>query len=335
MNRLTKIERIIVAIASLSLIATFFVPIWRIDLFAPQYPEGLTMKIWLNDIKGQIDIINGLNHYIGMRKISVAMFPEFAFLGYVVGFYILLGLAVAIIGNRKILFWYLVFTAFGGIFAMYDYYRWGYEYGHNLDETAPIKVPGLSYQPPMIGHKRLLNFDAYSLPDIGGWIIISAASIMILVWFIDWYKAHKRKIKLSSALTTSLVLFFLTSCTSQPEPLKIGSDVCHLCKMGVADPKFGSEIITDKGKLYKFDDVGCMIRFMKTDEIEKKNISRTVVVNYEKPNDFIDTDKAVLIISESTKSPMGFNIGAFSTRESVMKIEGKIFSWNELYNKIE
>jgi copper chaperone NosL len=54
------------------------------------------MKIWLNDIKGQIDIINGLNHYIGMRKISVAMFPEFAFLGYVVGFYILLGLAVAI-----------------------------------------------------------------------------------------------------------------------------------------------------------------------------------------------------------------------------------------------
>jgi copper chaperone NosL len=57
MNKLTKIEIIIVAIASLSLIATFFVPIWRIDLFAPQYPEGLTMKIWLNDIKGQIDII--------------------------------------------------------------------------------------------------------------------------------------------------------------------------------------------------------------------------------------------------------------------------------------
>jgi len=158
---------------------------------------------------------------------------------------------------------------------------------------------------------------------------------MIVVWFIDWYKAYKRKIKLSSALTTSLVLFFFASCTSQPEPLKIGSDVCHLCKMGVADPKFGSEIITGKGKIYKFDDVGCMIRFMKTGEIEKKNISRTVVVNYEKQNDFIDADKAVLIVSESTKSPMGFNIAAFSNKESVSKIEGKIFSWNELYNKIE
>lgn len=338
MNKLTKIERIIVAIASLSLIATFFVPIWRIDLFAPQYPEGLTMKIWLNDIKGQIDIINGLNHYIGMRKISVAMFPEFEFLGYVVGFYILLGLTVAIIGNRKILFWYLVFTAFGGMFAVYDYYRWGYEYGHNLDETAPIKVPGLSYQPPLLGHKRLLNFDAYSLPDIGGWIVIIAASIMILVWFFDWYKAYKKKIKLSSALATSLILVFLTSCSSNPEPFKIGTDVCHLCKMGIADVRFGAELITDKGKVYKFDDIGCMIQFMKTGTVEQKNISQTVVVNYEKQNDFIDTEKAVLLKSELTRSPMGFDLAGFSNKESANKLmgtNGAIISWKDLYNKVE
>jgi nitrous oxide reductase accessory protein NosL len=74
---------------------------------------------------------------------------------------------------------------------------------------------------------------------------------------------------------------------------------------------------------------------MKADGIAKKNISRTVVVNYEKQNDFIDADKAVLVISERTKSPMGFNIAAFSNKEAVSKIEGKIFSWNELYNKIE
>lgn len=338
MNKLSKIERIIVAIASLSLIATFFVPIWRIDLFAPQYPEGLTMKIWLNDIKGQVDIINGLNHYIGMRKINVDMFPEFAFLGYVVGFYILLGLAVAIIGNRKILFWYLVFTAFGAVFAIYDYYRWGYEYGHNLDPTAPIKVPGLSYQPPLLGHKRLLNFDAYSLPDIGGWIVIGAASIMFIVWLFDWYKAHRKKVKLSSALTTSLIVFSLTSCSSQPEPFKIGTDICHLCKMGIADVRFGSELITDKGKIYKFDDIGCMIRFMKAGGVEQKNISRTVVVNYEKKNEFLDSDKAVLLKSELTKSPMGFNLAAFSNREAAIKLvgtNGKIISWKELYDQVE
>jgi copper chaperone NosL len=64
---------------------------------------------------------------------------------------------------------------------MYDFYQWGYDYGHNLDPTAPIQVPGLSYQPPLFGHKRLLNFDAYSLPDVGGWIVIAAAVLAFAV----------------------------------------------------------------------------------------------------------------------------------------------------------
>jgi copper chaperone NosL len=337
MNRLTKIERVIIAVASLSLIAVFFVPIWRITLFAPQYPEGLIMKIWLNNITGDVDIINGLNHYIGMRKISVAMFPEFEFLGYVVGFYILLGLVIAAIGNRKVLFWYIIFTLFGGVFAMYDYYRWGFEYGHNLDETAPIKVPGLSYQPPLLGHKRLLNFDAYSYPDIGGWIIIGGASIMILVWLFDWYRAYKKKMQLSSALVTSFILFFLVACSTEPEPLKAGRDICYLCKMGIADTKFGSEVITKKGKVFKFDDVGCMIRFMKAGGVEQKDIAQTVVINYEKQNDFINTDKAVFLTGETIKSPMNFNVAAFANAEAANKTfkGGKIFTWNELFNRIE
>lgn len=336
MNKLTKIERIIVALASLALIAVYFVPIWRITLFAPQYPEGLIMNIWLNNITGDIDVINGLNHYIGMRKISVAMFPEFEFLGYVVGFYIMLGLVIAAIGNRKVLFWYIIFTLFGGFFAMYDYYRWGYEYGHNLDDTAPIKVPGLSYQPPMLGHKRLLNFDAYSYPDVGGWIIISAASLIILVWFFDWYRAHKKKIRLSSALTTSLILFFLASCSTQPEPLKIGTDTCHLCKMGIADERFGGEVVTKKGKIFKFDDIGCMVNFLKAGGIAEKDIAQTVVLNYEKKDDFINTEKAIFVNADAVKSPMGFNIAAFSSADAASKIvHGTTLSWAEVYQRIE
>jgi copper chaperone NosL len=337
MNRLTKIERIIVAIASLSLIAVFFVPVWRITLFAPQYPEGLVMNIWLNNITGDIDVINGLNHYIGMRKINVAMFPEFEFLGYIVGFYILLGLIIAVVGNRKVLFWYIIFTLFGGVFAMYDYYRWGYEYGHNLDDTAPIKVPGLSYQPPLLGHKRLLNFDAYSYPDIGGWIIIAAASVIFFVWLYDWYRARKNKLRLSSALVTSLILCFLVSCSTQPEPLRIGKDTCHLCKMGIADSRFGGEVISKKGKIFKFDDIGCMARFIKSGGIAQKDIAQTVVVNYEKQNDFIEAANAVLITGDAVKSPMGSNVAAFVNAAAAVKTisGGKILSWNEFYQQIE
>src|SRR5215216_3096075 len=99
MNKMGLPSRIIIAIASLSLIATCFLPVWFIFLIAPQYPEGLTMQIWLTKITGQVDIINGLNHYIGMKHIKAEMFPEFNFLVYIVGFYILFGLVVAITGK--------------------------------------------------------------------------------------------------------------------------------------------------------------------------------------------------------------------------------------------
>ena len=90
-NNLSITSRILVAFASGALIAVFFLPAWRIDLFAPQYPEGLMMNIWINGLSGDVEIINGLNHYIGMKHISVDMFPEFKYLPWVVGFFMLLG----------------------------------------------------------------------------------------------------------------------------------------------------------------------------------------------------------------------------------------------------
>ena len=81
MNKYLSIpSRILVAFASGALIAVFFLPAWRIDLFAPQYPEGLSMYIWINKLSGDVEIINGLNHYIGMKHISADMFPEFKFM---------------------------------------------------------------------------------------------------------------------------------------------------------------------------------------------------------------------------------------------------------------
>lgn len=338
MTNVNNTSRIVVAISSLSLIGTFFVPFWRIDLFAPQYPEGLTMKIWLNTLKGDIDIINGLNHYIGMRHISVEMFPEFSFLTYIVIFYIILGLLVAYSGKMAILFWYLVFTAFGGVFSMYDFYRWGYEYGHNLDPAAAIKVPGLSYQPPLIGHKRLLNFDAYSQPDIGGWIIIIAASIMVFIWCLEWYKHHKANRIAMSVILVSL-LSVQQACTAKPEPFKFGTDVCYTCKMGIVDAKFGSELVTKKGKIYKFDDVGCMIRFMKSETVRASEYNQILVVNYEKENDLMDVNKSTFVVGEQIKSPMNFHVAAFSNTESakqfMLKTQGKLLEWKPIYENIE
>ncbi|MFM9911441.1 MAG: nitrous oxide reductase accessory protein NosL [Chitinophagaceae bacterium] len=341
-NKLSIASRILVAFASGALIVVFFLPAWRIDLFAPQYPEGLTMNIWINGLSGDVDIINGLNHYIGMKHITVGMFPEFRYLPYVVGFFMLLGLLVAVTGNRKFLLAYISLTAIGGALAMYDFYKWGYDYGHNLDPTAPIQVEGLSYQPPLIGHKRLLNFDAYSFPHVGGWVVIGAAVLAFVVWFVEWYR-HRTITKKHPIAAIGMPALFLmvlfSSCSIKPEPFVYGKDVCYTCKMGIIDPKFGGEIITKKGKIFKFDDQICMANYLKSGVLEEAEIKQKLVLNFEKQNDFLDVAQCFLVVSDNIKSPMTGNAGAFADRKSAEAfnnaVNGKILSWQEFSDQLK
>jgi copper chaperone NosL len=329
----------------LGLIATYFLPVWFIFLIAPQYPEGLTMNIWLNKITGQVDIINGLNHYIGMKHIKPEMFPEFSYLIYIVAFFILFGLVVAITGKRKLLFAYLITTVLGGVAAMYDFYQWGYDYGHNLDPKAAIQVPGLYYQPPLIGHKTLLNFDAYSYPDIGGWVIIVIAGIFFSVWGYEWYKNRKRKsatplIKKTtsaSAAAVMLVLFF-ASCNIKPQPFAYGKDICDDCKMTIMDPKFGGEIITKKGKIYKFDDTHCMIHFTKSESVKESDIAQIVFIDYNNEKKFLDVKSNYFVVSPQLKSPMNGNAASFSSKEiadqKAKETNGVVKNWDQLYQSL-
>jgi copper chaperone NosL len=340
-QQLSITSRILTAFASGALIAVFFLPVWRIDLFAPQYSEGLTMYIWINKLTGQVDVINGLNHYIGMKHISEEMFPEFKVIPFIVVFFMALGMVVAITGKRKYLFWYLVLTAVGGVVAMVDFYRWGYQYGHNLDPTAPIQIPGFSYQPPLFGHKRILNFDAYSFPEVGGWIVIAAGALAFVVWFVERY--HDRTIKKKSLKlavpAVAVLLLFLTSCSSGPEPFKLGSDICQGCKMGIADPKFGGEIVTKKGKVYKFDDAICMVRFLKSGAVQESEIKNSVVINFQKTNDFIKAEQGFFYEDTGLKSPMGGNVAAFANKQAAENYanskDGRIIGWDEVYKKLQ
>lgn len=172
-------------VAALALIITLKTPIWWIWMWAPQYPEGLDLYIWVNDISGDVEIINGLNHYIGMKHIKVEMFPEFRIMPYVVYALLALSMAVAAVGKRWALWVFVMIFALTGIAGMADFYMWGYDYGHNLDPTAAIKVPGMAYQPPLIGSKELLNFLAYSAPAVGGWAFISTGLIAVITLFAE------------------------------------------------------------------------------------------------------------------------------------------------------
>lgn len=189
-----RISRLTVAIASLLLLVVYVTPLWRINLIAPQYPEGLGLRIWVNQITGMkpgdLNSINGLNHYIGMAPIDPASFPELQYMPKLLAAAIVAGLLVALIGRRPLLYLWSVLFALGAAAGLGDFYKWGYEYGHRLDPHAAIKVPGMSYQPPVIGSKQLLNFHATSWPGVGGWVAILALGMVVTVAVLEWHRAH-------------------------------------------------------------------------------------------------------------------------------------------------
>jgi copper chaperone NosL len=330
MDKLSNSARWLIVLGSLSLVVCFYVPVWAIYLFAPQYPEGLMMNIWLNKITGDVEIINGLNHYIGMKHINADMFPEFSFLIYIVAFYMLLGLVVAWTRSVQWLFWYLVFTAFGGVFALFDFYRWGYEYGHNLNEDAAIKVPGLSYQPPVLGHKRLLNFDAYSYPDIGAWVVIVVVMIFAIIWLMH-RKDLLQKIGLSKTLIILIMSFFFFKCTVEPKIIIPGKENCQACKMTIMDIRYAAQVITSKGKIFLYDDIGCLAASIKSHQIEENECKKILVSDYTNPMIWLDARLAIFIKAAEIHSPMNYNFAAFDNKASVESAvsptERKSFSW--------
>lgn len=189
---ITSAHRVILALCGLALIAVIFLPIWRIELDAAQYPEGLALQIYSNKLTGDVDIINGLNHYIGMKTLHADDFIEFTVLPYIIGFYALCFLAVALKAKRKGLYSLLAAFLLFGIVAMVDFYIWEYNYGHNLSPDAPIKVPGMAYQPPLIGYKQLLNFGAFSIPDTGGWIFIATGLLLAYTGIKEFLNEKKQ-----------------------------------------------------------------------------------------------------------------------------------------------
>ncbi len=192
MKKLQPLSRLALVVSALLMISAFFFPLWRILMWAPQYPEGLEMKIWIDTLTGDVRTISALNHYIGMKHIEVEMFPEFTYMKYIVMGIMIVGLLSAAIGKRLALYGFAVLLTLAGIAALVDFYLWGYDYGHNLDPTAPIIIPGMSYQPPLIGTKVLLNFTAFSGPDVGGWIFVTAALLVFAAIVYEVYTQRKR-----------------------------------------------------------------------------------------------------------------------------------------------
>ena len=335
-NKIATISRILLFICGLGLLAVLITPMWRIDLVAPQYPEGLRLLIYANKLAGNVDIINGLNHYIGMKTLHTDDFPEFKILPVIIVVFSVCFIIAGIAGKRK---WMnILFASFVvfGIVAMIDFWRWEYDYGHNLNPDAAIIVPGMAYQPPLIGFKQLLNFGAYSIPDIGGWIFVGAGAILLSLVIYEWRREKKRKTqisKLSLSVISGLILL-LTGCNTEPQPIRIGQDNCDFCKMTIIDNRFGGEIVTKKSKIYKFDDKHCIINFLQSKKLTQQEIAGIYFTDFNTPHQLLNVKDAYFLQSPVLKSPMNGNIAAFRHKDSLdnalPKFYGNIITWEDM-----
>lgn len=335
-NKTGYISRLLLIISATGLVFVLFQPIWKIDLDAPQYPEGLSLKIYANDLKGNVDIINGLNHYIGMKTLHKSDFVEFTVLPYCIIFFVAAFMLVAIAGRRKWLNILLCLFVLFGIIAIADFWRWEYNYGHNLDPNAAIIVPGMAYQPPLIGFKQLLNFGAYSMPDIGGWIFIGAGVLLLSAALIEWRKVRdfrKRNILLQPALLFFIPLF-LNSCKNGPDAIETGKDNCYFCKMTITDPRYGAELITNKGKAYKFDDIHCIVNFIRSGMIDRKNIKDVYLVDFAGDHSLMKSAEGFLLQGDAVHGPMNGNVIAFSNKDSMkenmVRLNANPVNWEQL-----
>lgn len=321
-NNLGAATKLFLLAAATGLVAVLYTPIWRIDLDAPQYPEGLNLKIYANGLRGNVDIINGLNHYIGMKTLHNEDFIEFAILPYLIIFFAALFVATSFFNRRWLLNILFVLFVLFGVIAMYDFWKWEYNYGHNLDPNAAIIVPGMAYQPPLIGFKQLLNFGAYSIPDIGGWIFIGAGVLLLACVLIEW-KRNKVAVKRYSVTNPAIILaiaFSLSSCHAGPEAIVAGVDNCYFCKMGISDVRYAAEIVTKKGKVYKFDDVHCLLSFTKAKMVEASAIKDIYLSDFTGNHPLINAAESFLLQSGEIRGPMNGNLIAAKNKDSLKQL---------------
>jgi len=184
--RADRKSRLILVLAALLLLPAFITPLWSIGLVAPQYPDGLGMNIYVNDVRGHerhdLQNINILNHYIGMQPIEPENIPELEIMPWILAGIIVTGILAGALGHPRIMLGWLVLFVAAGVAGMVDFYLWNIDYGHNLSPDAPIRIPDMTYSPPIIGSTQLLNIRASSWPGLGTLFI--TVSILLSGWAV-------------------------------------------------------------------------------------------------------------------------------------------------------
>jgi copper chaperone NosL len=140
------------------------------------------------------------------------------------------------------------------------------------------------------------------------------------------------------AFLISLLGLFI-ACEQKPEPIKYGDDECELCRMRIMDNKYGAELVTEKGKVYKYDSIECLIGYALNKNLIGEQNHLMLVSDYSKPGELVNARKSFYVHNNNFSSPMGLNVSAFANESGQLKFitenSGEKLNWIEVIELVK
>jgi hypothetical protein len=198
---LTALGRVLVLVAAILLPLSFMTPLWHMDFWAQQYPEGLELFIYSHALIGgddgnDLQEINVLNHYIGMKELKAEEFTELKWIPLVLGAITVLTFRSVVVGTLGAVLDLLVISSYFGLFSLWSFWYKLSAYGHDLDPRAAVQVD--PFTPPVFGHKMVGQFEVWSYPSPGAWLVVGFGVFLIAGFIVSWRQTFPKKARSSS-----------------------------------------------------------------------------------------------------------------------------------------
>ncbi len=357
-------SRFLMVLAALLLLPVFITPLWSIGLVAPQYPDGLGMNIYVHDVQGHdrhdLQNINILNHYIGMQPIEPENIPELEIMPWVLAGLIVTGILAGALGWPKVMAAWLVLFVGAGIAGMVDFYLWNIDYGHNLSPDAPIRIPDMTYSPPIIGTAQLLNIRASSWPGLGTLFITTA--VLLSAWAVlrafrrgggeEKARAAQAQVEAGKGrkglASIAMILAFLAiggaGCDRVgslgggdgavadrpavvPPPLAEGDRMSFdgsedpFCEGPVEQFRWGGELVTTDGEVLRFRSAFCLAGHLVSGATPADRIQRVRVVDFPQGYKLVEAEEARFLLTPNLRAPTGPNVMAIETEKMAINLQ--------------
>jgi copper chaperone NosL len=356
-------SRLLLALAAVVMLPAFLYPLWSIRLVAPQYAEGLGMHIYVHDVRGHdrhdIQNINILNHYIGMQPIEPEEIPELEIMPVVLGALVGTGLVVALVGKPWLMAgWFVVFLGAGAA-GMVDFYLWNIDYGHNLSPDAPIRIPDMTYSPPIIGTAQILNIRASSYPHLG--TLFLTLSAILAGWGV--VRAFRRRGRggtpgeagdptqegkdtpqgsvgpsrppTSVASLLLLLPVALVGCSGEAPPpgaggpgetedmdrIVYGESQDPYCGETVETIRWGGELRMVDGERVRFRSVECLAAYLLEGRVTQDEVAEVKVVDFPHGWKLIDAQEATFLHTPNLSSPTRLNLMAIEADKMAVNLQ--------------